>query len=138
MELRKFNDTDFEVLFVRALRDVKDRAENGEGLQVEWTAEFEEFERDTRDHPTKTFFLRMKYFAIGRTLFRTDEGLIGLGPCILKPGDLVSIFYGSGVPHILRSVGEVFQYLGECYLHDVMNGESLKDSHKIRRNFRIV
>jgi len=40
--------------------------------------------------------------AFRRRVFQTSSGLLGLGPAIMEPGDMVTVLYGSRVPVILR------------------------------------
>ncbi|KAL2060293.1 hypothetical protein VTL71DRAFT_9688 [Oculimacula yallundae] len=61
--------------------------------------------------------------------FKTPDGLIGLCPPFVKPGDLVVVLYGGRVPYIIRErkgVGDLdgvnatstYELVGECYLHE--------------------
>jgi hypothetical protein len=44
-------------------------------------------------------------FCLGRRLFRTEIGLIGLGSESIKPGDVVVVLFGGSVPFIVRTAG---------------------------------
>lgn len=61
-----------------------------------------------------------------RRFFVTEEGHMGLGPRLTKPGDLVCVLLGSQVPFILRAVGDWDVLVGECYCHGVMEGEAVR------------
>ncbi|KAL8741454.1 MAG: hypothetical protein Q9190_005944 [Brigantiaea leucoxantha] len=66
---------------------------------------------------------------IGRRLFRSKNGLIGLGSDSVCAGDVVVTALGSDVPLILRPVADTsmtFQFLGQAYVHGIMHGEALK------------
>lgn len=41
-------------------------------------------------------------FCTGRKLFSTRQGLLGLGPAVIREGDLCCIIFGTPVPFILR------------------------------------
>jgi hypothetical protein len=46
-------------------------------------------------------------------------------------GDLVTMFSGIEVPYLLRKIPEPstrqqFQFVGECYVHGIMDGEVLE------------
>lgn len=58
----------------------------------------------------------------GRRIFLSGDNHVGLGPAAMRDGDLICIFFGGQTPHILRPVGEErFEYVGECYVHGLMN-----------------
>lgn len=61
-----------------------------------------------------------------RRLFRTDGGLLGMGPLETEMGDEVWILAGAKTPVVLRdgSPGKK-QLLGEAYIHGLMHGEIL-------------
>lgn len=62
-----------------------------------------------------------------RTLFKTAKGMFGLGHEAIKPGDVVSLLWGSKCPIILqpRDTGG-FLFRGDCYVDGIMHGEYLK------------
>ncbi|KUJ13377.1 HET-domain-containing protein [Mollisia scopiformis] len=66
-------------------------------------------------------------FCAGRKLFSTREGSLGLGPSVLKEGDLCCILFGAPVPLILRCAGKQYKLVGEAYVHGVMKGEAMVD-----------
>src|SRR4051794_30493130 len=69
--------------------------------------------------------------AVGRKFFFTEKGYIGLGPGGAQPGDIVSIFLGGRVPFLIRkNIGEGFRFVGESYVHGIMDGLVLQDGYK--------
>ena len=62
-----------------------------------------------------------------RSLFRTENGFLGLGPRGTRPGDLVFILKGAAVPYLFRkcNVEEnfLFELHGDVYMHGIMYGE---------------
>ena len=60
---------------------------------------------------------------IGRKLFITKKGYIGLGPPDCVKGDTVSVFLGAEVPFVLRSQDEHFVLIGETYIRGIMFGQ---------------
>lgn len=63
----------------------------------------------------------------GRTLGMTAGGLIGSFPSTVRAGDVVVVLFGGWVPFVLRPVGEdVFELVGACYVHGIMDGEWVK------------
>jgi hypothetical protein len=72
-------------------------------------------------------YLTMISAACGRRPFVTDNYYLGLGPDYLQKGNLVVIFLGGLVPHIIREVEDgFFELVGECYVHGMMKGESME------------
>ncbi|GAO13608.1 hypothetical protein UVI_02015220 [Ustilaginoidea virens] len=66
---------------------------------------------------------------MGRYVYRTWGGYVGMGPSQTKPGDAVVVFHGGTAAHVLRRVEgaqtEVWEYIGEAYCDGVMRGEAL-------------
>ncbi|KAH9890177.1 heterokaryon incompatibility protein-domain-containing protein [Xylariomycetidae sp. FL2044] len=69
----------------------------------------------------------MQTFLRNRAVFKTSNGLIGLGPDSMAAGDQAWNLLGGSVPFILRTSGDsprnAFRLVGECYIHGIMNGE---------------
>jgi hypothetical protein len=66
-------------------------------------------------------------FCTGRKVFCTKQGTLGLGPALLREGDLCCILFGARVPFILRRVRDNYQLVGESYVHGIMKGEAVVD-----------
>ncbi|KAJ8132498.1 hypothetical protein O1611_g1123 [Lasiodiplodia mahajangana] len=62
-----------------------------------------------------------------RVLFTTNAGRMGVASVGVRPGDKVVILMGSDMPCILRDreEGNTLRFIGESYVHGVMNGEVL-------------
>ncbi|KAJ3528242.1 hypothetical protein NM208_g7335 [Fusarium decemcellulare] len=59
-------------------------------------------------------------------LCHTKEIRLGVVSRSVELGDVVCIFIGAQVPHVLRPTGKgTYELMGECYLHGVMDGEVL-------------
>jgi hypothetical protein len=76
--------------------------------------------------------------SMNRRFFICTGGLMGLAPAGAEKGDTVCILLGSGVPYVVRRVTTVnyahsgaplscYQFLGDAYVHGIMNGEAVKD-----------
>jgi len=61
---------------------------------------------------------------VGRRLVTTAEGHLGLAPEAVREGDIIAIL-GCPFPVVLRPGNQTYVYLGECYVHGVMNGEAM-------------
>lgn len=66
----------------------------------------------------------------GRKLFFTESGNLGLGPMAIQEGDILCVLFGGSVPYVLRAEGEFYRLVGECYVHDLMNGEAIASMEK--------
>lgn len=77
-----------------------------------------------------------------RSFFVTKEGHIGLGPAATQKDDKVCLLAGGQVPFVLRKKNEEnerYQVIGECYVHDLMDGshweglekDSSRDAEKV-------
>lgn len=74
----------------------------------------------------------------GKSLARTTNGYIGLVPRYSVPGDDIFVVVGARQPVLLHSVGELdvegvgkmhgCMYMGECYIHGVMDGQWLQNA----------
>lgn len=68
----------------------------------------------------------------GRCFFVTEAGFFGLGPSILEEKDIVCVLLGHDVPVILREKGKLrrgadgYVLIGECYVHGIMAGETIR------------
>lgn len=59
-----------------------------------------------------------------RSVFLTKKGYLGFGYVGIKSGDVVCILATASVPHLLRRTGDgVYSFIGEAYVHGVMDGE---------------
>ncbi|KAI1199330.1 heterokaryon incompatibility protein-domain-containing protein [Nemania serpens] len=69
---------------------------------------------------------RLTCTTTGRRIFRTEKGFVGLGPAAARVGDSVCVLLGGQMMYALRPVaGEHHEFIGECYVHGLMDGEAL-------------
>ena len=45
-----------------------------------------------------------------------------------RPGDIICVFLGALVPHIIRPEGEHFTFVSICYVQELMSGEAISES----------
>ncbi|KAH7417000.1 hypothetical protein BKA64DRAFT_285072 [Cadophora sp. MPI-SDFR-AT-0126] len=57
--------------------------------------------------------------------FTTTDGYMGIGSMNMHLGDLIVVLFGGEVLFILRSEGENYSLVGECYVHGLMDGEAM-------------
>ncbi|KAI0198010.1 heterokaryon incompatibility protein-domain-containing protein [Astrocystis sublimbata] len=82
---------------------------------------------NAKDAELRTFLLDdLVCTTVGRRLFRTAKGYVGLGPAAAKAGDSVCVLMGGRLLYCLRALtGGRHEFVGECYVHGLMDGEVL-------------
>ena len=76
------------------------------------------------------FLRRVQEVIWMRRLVTTEHDFLGLAPEMSKKRDLICILYGCSVPVALRRMvdpktdEEYFIFIGECYVHGIMDGEA--------------
>lgn len=89
----------------------------------------------------------VKAVASGSRLFLTTTGHLGLGPEMMRPGDMIYILDGGLMPHVLRNRPQKrgVTMVGTCYIEGLMHwgselgnyADNAKDieglEHKLRR-----
>ena len=81
---------------------------------------------------TKDFLTKVQNTVWNRAFFMTRGWeCLGLGPAQLAVGDKVCIIYGCSVPVILRPVKTYFKFIGECFVHGMMEGEAIKGLNQV-------
>jgi hypothetical protein len=83
-----------------------------------------------RDGDIHRFLEAASNACVGRRLFITEKGTLGLGPGALRVGDRCCVLFGGIVPFVLRQRNDGKQALvGECYIENVMQGEVVQSWH---------
>ena len=63
----------------------------------------------------------------------TEAGKMGLAPAAARVGDRICIFFGGQLLYVLREREEIkWEFVGECYVHGLMDGECLDGDHEYR------
>lgn len=63
-------------------------------------------------------------WATGRVFGVTKYHRIGMFPRTILPGDLVCAFVEGETPFVIRQhVSDIYRLVGECYVHQIMDGE---------------
>jgi hypothetical protein len=73
---------------------------------------------------------------VNRSLYRTSNGHLGLGPASTQKGDEIWLIHGALVPFVKRPHlnQEALMLVGETYLHGFMHGEMLTPELSTRVN----
>jgi hypothetical protein len=96
------------------------------------------------EHYTSSLFKN-----IGRKVFLTDTGYVGLGPSHMKVNDTVIVIPGGSVPYLLRPQAssdrgdssqamQTWSYVGEAYCDGIMDGEVFKEKDIKTQSFSLV
>lgn len=59
--------------------------------------------------------------------FVTEDGHMGLGSKITRPGDILCVFFNHRYPYLIRPKGKYYRFLGPCYVDDIMQGEVMEE-----------
>jgi hypothetical protein len=69
-----------------------------------------------------------KRAAFGRRMFTTSRGFMGLGPSDARIDDQVCLLFGGQVLYVLRAQENSYsEFVGECYVHGMMDGQACED-----------
>jgi hypothetical protein len=82
-------------------------------LQTKWTV-------------TTEVLLRVQSIIWNRRFVITNQGAFGLVPVNAQMGDAIMVLYGLSVPVVLRKLESSYWLVGECYIHDAMDGVIFK------------
>ena len=74
-----------------------------------------------------------------RRLMWTEKGYMGLAPAAAATGDKICLFFGGQVLYVLRQKGEAaHEFMGECYVHGVMDGAAVDTGAEEHQIFTLV
>ncbi|KAH7084319.1 heterokaryon incompatibility protein-domain-containing protein [Paraphoma chrysanthemicola] len=78
-------------------------------------------------------------YSFNRRLYRTESGMLGLGPMFTRPGDVVVVLFGGKYPFVLRQLAHEWLFLGEAYVQNnhVMLGEAVTEVRSARGRQRV-
>lgn len=112
--------------------------EGREAVMREFGPEYKQLSNAVAKHvKSGTFSGDLQTSCLGRKLFGTKEGYIGVGDVTLQADDLVCVLFGGKVPFILRKMERHYRFVGECYLHGIMFGKALGEGLKTRQWFEL-
>jgi hypothetical protein len=69
---------------------------------------------------------KIGHYPTNRRLATTSKGYMGLVPYQAQEGDIIYALYGGSMLYVLRTRGEKFLLIGECYVHGLMDGEAIE------------
>ncbi|RDW80345.1 hypothetical protein BP5796_05043 [Coleophoma crateriformis] len=71
------------------------------------------------------FLNRIRSITKTRIFAVSDAGYIGVVPPNTQPGDKICVLFGCSVPVVIRKVENHHVFIGECYVHGIMDGEAV-------------
>ena len=81
--------------------------------------------------------IRAIAIACNRRLAYTSDNLLALVPGSAEVGDVLSIFMGTPIPFVLRQAQGNYRLNGAAYIHNMMDGEVLRDPRHTVQNIDI-
>jgi hypothetical protein len=112
----------------------------GYAITLDYWSRIRSYTQPPADYKFRKEWGSLLFSTTERSLFWTHDGYLGLGPTNVKPGDWVCIFFGGEVLYLLRSLRGTSRFIGECYIHGLMDGEAyalLDDRSHTVENFVI-
>ena len=92
-------------------------------------------------HLEHLYILRAASICQGRRLIITETGYMGLAPADTSIGDTICVIEGSQTPFMLYKAGTWhhdgheaadWHFVGDCYVHGIMDGEAWQDTEKVK------
>jgi hypothetical protein len=108
------------------------------GHRADWSLiERDPLSLDGEDYGTRTYLeVAIKRTTFGRRIFWTAQGYLGIGPASMTEGDTICVLFGGHVLYVLRAaVFEVYECIGECYVHGLMDGEAFVRQEILEEQF---
>ncbi|KAL2075155.1 hypothetical protein VTL71DRAFT_97 [Oculimacula yallundae] len=106
-----------------------------EVLPADFESSYEAFERYKVVRGDEEMWLALPFMtaaigmALGRRFCILDSGCFGMVPKESKFGDLIAVFLGAQTPSVLRRDSGGYKFIGECYVHGLMEGAALELDH---------
>ena len=60
----------------------------------------------------------------------SQKNYMALAPARTRKGDLICVVYGSQTPLIIREHNDYYSFVGACYVHGIMDGESMQEQEQ--------
>jgi Heterokaryon incompatibility protein (HET) len=110
------------------------------GYAVDWSlVDMNEQEMTADDRHRRSWILAdTKAMTFGRRLFQTERGYIGLGPAACRLNDRVCVLFGGQVLYLLREQDVNHEFIGECYVHGMMDGQAVQAELLSEKVFTLV
>jgi hypothetical protein len=100
------------------------------GFAIDWDLVGQDREYLTAEERRRQSWMLVdtKMATFGRRLFETSRGFIGLGPAAAQIDDEICLLLGGKVCYVLRTRKDGHhEFIGECYVHGMMDGQACED-----------
>lgn len=139
-----FRAVDFQhfcmTLFEQAVARLEMQGRRGDAdvLRGRWSGEYDRLRRTVGTHvKSPRFSGELQTTCLGRKVFCTARGYVGIGDVTLQPGDRVCVLLGGKIPFVLRPAGNGFRFVGECYVQGIMYGETMTQEGRVDKWFEL-
>jgi hypothetical protein len=108
------------------------------GHRVDWTLiESDPLSLDSEKNVSRNYLqVAIKQNTFGRRIFWTAQGYLGIGPASMAEGDTICVFFGGHVLYVLRAADfGLYECIGECYVHSLMDGEVFARERVLEERF---
>lgn len=108
---------------------------------TEWNAKpVAEFRaQHLHDLKVRNFVHMYKVMEIGKRLSITKAGRLAWCPQACRKGDTIAVLAGGRVPYVLRkNEDDTYRFLGDSYVHGVMDGEAVDAMEKEGRDWETI
>lgn len=122
-------------------RDVENDCQFSRGFAIDWEFVEQDTNKMTAQERQRRSWMLVdtKMMTFGRRLFETTRGFIGLGPPAARIGDQVCLLLGGQVLYTLRAREDGHHdFVGECYVHGMMDGQACDDDSFSIRDIVLV
>ena len=99
--------------------------ERGYGIDWRFWRSVKSYTQPPASSPRRVEWGSLLFATIGRSLVFSDNGYMCLAPGETQPGDQICVLLGGHVFYILRPAGDSWSFVGECYVHGLMDGEAM-------------
>lgn len=99
------------------------------GAKMDWSI-YDILSAEYKSPDSVALRLSAEVVSANRVYGTTKEiGYMGMFPLASRLGDLIVVIAGGHNAHVLRQRAEAgrYTYIGECYVHGIMDGEAMKD-----------
>lgn len=76
----------------------------------------------------RSLVFRIERHVSHRRMIRTRRDYLGLAPALTEMGDSVALLKGCSTPVIVRPDGLTWKFIGNAYVHGIMNGEDFDEN----------
>ena len=122
-------------------RDLEKDSELSRGFALDWELVSRNRNNMTaQDRQIQSWMLiDTKMMTFGRRVFETSRGFIGLGPAAAQVDDQICLLLGGHVLYVLRTCEDNHhEFVGECYVHGMMDGQACEDESFAVRDIVLV